>query len=277
MKNFNNCWYDNIAENQKFIFDDTICSSDNNNLNTVNAMHIAICDDEKSYHKIFLGYVKNYLALHENNCENVVIDCYSCGEQLIEAYETGKLYDLVYLDIKMKKVSGFDAAKIIRDYDTKALIIFITSLKDYIFNSFEYQPFWFLIKPVYEEKFNHVFKQAIAQINDKKNRRYSFYTRDRGLISLEINKIIYLESILRKITLYTSNQQYTYYANLKEEEDKLTDFNFIRIHKGYLVNMEYIQRINKSNIVLKNSMILPLSEHRLKAVFDSFTSFLVRY
>lgn len=240
-------------------------------------MHIAICDDEKSYHKIFLGYVKNYLALHENNCENVVIDCYSCGEQLIEAYETGKLYDLVYLDIKMKKVSGFDAAKIIRDYDTKALIIFITSLKDYIFNSFEYQPFWFLIKPVYEEKFNHVFKQAIAQINDKKNRRYSFYTRDRGLISLEINKIIYLESILRKITLYTSNQQYTYYANLKEEEDKLTDFNFIRIHKGYLVNMEYIQRINKSNIVLKNSMILPLSEHRLKAVFDSFTSFLVRY
>ncbi len=277
MKNCNNFWYDNIAENQKFIFDDTICSSDNNNLNTVNAMHIAICDDEKSYHKIFLGYVKNYLALHENNCENVVIDCYSCGEQLIEAYETGKLYDLVYLDIKMKKVSGFDAAKIIRDYDTKALIIFITSLKDYIFNSFEYQPFWFLIKPVYEEKFNHVFKQAIAQINDKKNRRYSFYTRDRGLISLEINKIIYLESILRKITLYTSNQQYTYYANLKEEEDKLTDFNFIRIHKGYLVNMEYIQRINKSNIVLKNSMILPLSEHRLKAVFDSFTSFLVRY
>lgn len=81
--------------------------------------------------------------MHENDCNDVVIDCYTSGEQLIEAYESGVLYDLIYLDIKMKKVSGFDAAKVIRGYDTRAIIIFITSLKDYIFNSFEYQPFGF--------------------------------------------------------------------------------------------------------------------------------------
>ena len=277
MKECNDFWYDNLAEEQKLIIYDERCSSENNNLNQVDAMHIAICDDDKNYVELFLGYIKNYLALLENNCEDVVIDCYTCGEQLIEAYETGIIYDLIYLDIKMKKVSGFDAAKIIRDYDSKALIIFITSLKDYIFNSFEYQPFWFLIKPVFEEKFYHVLKQAVAQINDIKNRRYSFYTRDRGLISLEISKIMYMESILRKIILHASNQQYTYYANLKEEEDKLSKYNFIRIHKGYLVNMEYIRRINKSNIVLNNNMVLPLSEHRLKTVFDSFTSYLARY
>lgn len=240
-------------------------------------MYIAICDDDKNYRELFFSYIKNYSALHEKKCEGLVVDCYNCGEQLIEAYEAGKMYDLVYLDIKMKNLSGFDSAKIIRGYDSKALIVFITSLKDYIFNSFEYGPFWFLIKPVCEEKFEHVFKQAISQINDIKNKRYSFYTRDHGLLSIETSKIMYLESILRKITLYTGNEQYTYYANLKEEEEKLTKYNFVRVHKGFLVNMEFIQRINKSNIVLNNNEVLPLSEHRLKTVFDSFTSYLARY
>ena len=276
MKGCNDFCYDNFIEEQKIVLRDTCCDSDRIDLNSVDGMNIAICDDDKSYLEIFLGYIKNYLALQEKNCEGVVVDCYNCGEQLIEAYGTGKAYDLIYLDIKMKNISGFDTAKIIRDYDSRALIIFITSLKDYIFNSFEYRPFWFLIKPVYEEKFGYVFKQAIAQINDIKNRKFSFYTRDHGLMSIETSKIIYLESILRKIILYTNNRQYTYYANLKEEEEKLTKYNFIRIHKGYLVNMEYIQRINKSNIVLNNNVVLPLSEHRIKTVFDSFTSYLAR-
>ncbi|NLE24546.1 MAG: response regulator [Clostridiaceae bacterium] len=272
MKECYDFWYDNLVEKHNLL--DT--NSDKKILGSVGAMHIAVCDDDKIYLDLFLNYIKDYLAMLENSCDGVVLDCYTTGEELVEAYKTGKAYDLIYLDIKMKKISGFDAAKIIRNYDSKALIIFITSLKDYIFNSFEYQPFWFLIKPVYREKFGHVLKQAIAKINEIKNKRYSFYTRDHGLMSLEIDRIMYLESILRKIILYTSNHQFTYYANLKEEEAKLTKYNFIRIHKGYLVNMEYIQRINKSNIVLKNNMVLPLSEHRLKVVFDSFTSFLAR-
>ena len=275
MKECNDFWYDSLAKKHKLLFDNNCYNSVNNDLEPGDSMYIALCDDDKSYLELFLSYIRNYLALQEN-CEGVAIDCYTSGEQLIEAYESGKSYDLIYLDIKMKNVSGFDAAKVIRQIDSKALIIFITSLKDYIFNSFEYRPFWFLIKPVYEDKFCYVLKQAMAQIHDIKNNRYSFYTRDYGLMSIEISKIMYLESILRKIILYTSNKQFTYYANLKEEEEKLTKYNFTRIHKGYLVNMEYIQRINKSNIVLKNNVVLPLSEHRLKAVFDNFTSYLAR-
>ena len=238
-------------------------------------MYIAICDDDKKYLNLFLGYIKNYLASLENSCAGVVIDCYTCGEQLVDAYRAGKSYDLIYLDIKMKKVSGFDAAKIIREYDSKALIIFITSLRDYIFNSFEYQPFWFLIKTVYEEKFGYVLRQAIAQINEKKNKRYSFYTRENGLMSIEINRIMYLESVLRKVVLHTSSQQFTYYANLKEEEEKLTKYNSESIKVIWLIWNTYKELISP-NIVLKNNVVLPLSEHRLKEVFDRFTSYLAR-
>ncbi|NLO92797.1 MAG: response regulator transcription factor [Clostridiaceae bacterium] len=238
-------------------------------------MQIAVCDDEKVYLDLYLNQIKRLIAMQDKNYE-VIIDCYSSGEELITAYDAGKEYDIIILDIKMKDLSGFDVAKIIRQYNDDTLIIFITSLKDYIYNSFEYQPFWFLIKPVTNERFKHVIMKAVAYIIGTKGKNHSFYTRDAGIISLEINKIMYLESCLRKINIYTNTQSFSYYATLKEEEQKLKNHNFVRSHKAYLVNMAYIKRINKGSIILKNNKSIPLSERRRKAVFDSFTSFLER-
>lgn len=238
-------------------------------------MQIAICDDEKTYLDFCICRIKGLVAREENNCE-LIIDAYSSGEQLIKAYEAGKEYDLVLLDIKMQELSGFDVARIIRKHNKNILIIFISSLGNHILNSFEYHPFWFLVKPVTDEKFVHVFKKAASYIMEDRNKLHSFYTQETGLTSLEINKILYLESRLRKVTIYTRTQTFTYYANLKEEQEKLKENNFVRSHKGYLVNMAYIHSINKNNIVLKSRKVVPLSEHRHKEVFDCFTDYIAR-
>lgn len=239
-------------------------------------MQIAFCDDEKVCLDLLVGYAKKYLSSYERNIGRIVIDRFASGEELLNAYQQGKRYDLIYLDIRMEKINGFETAKEIRTLDNKAMIIFVTSLGDYILNCFEYRPFWFIIKPVSEEKFNHVFSRALMEITNIRTRKYSFFTKEYGNLCLDIDKIMYLESILRKINIYATMEQYTYYANISEEEEKLKNYDFVRIHKGYLVNMAYIRRINKNNVVLKNSIVLPLSERRHKYVFDSFTSYLAR-
>lgn len=239
-------------------------------------MQIAVCDDEKVFLDLLSGTIKNCMAEYDGNLSEFHIDAFLSGEQLLEAYGQGQRYDLIFLDIRMKTLNGFETAKNLREIDNDVFIIFVTSLVDYIFNSFEYRPFWFLVKPVETEKFRHVFFKAMAEINNDKKGVYTFFTREDGLLSIEINKIIYLESALRKIVLFTSAGQYSYYANITVEEEKLKQYDFIRIHKGYLVNMAYIQRIKKDNVILKNGVELPLSEHRFKAVFDSFTSYLAR-
>ncbi len=245
-------------------------------LNSGELIQIALCDDEKIYLELLTEYIKKYLASYNENGYQVVIDKYTSGEQLIEAYSQGKYYDLIYLDIRMKEINGFETAQEIRKFDNKVMIIFVTSLSDYIINSFEYRPFWFIIKPVSEEKFRHVFSRAVIEITDIRTKKYSFFTKDYGNLCIDIDKIIYLESILRKINIYAPMNQFTYYANLSDEEEKLKKYDFVRIHRGYLVNMAYIQRINKKNVVLKNSIVLPLSERRYKCVFDEFTSYLAR-
>lgn len=235
-------------------------------------MNIAICDDEKFYLSHCQSIIENLFAKQEI-CFEYLIDCYTSGEQLIHACSFGKQYDLVYLDIKMQKLCGFDTAKGLRKLDEKALIIFLTSFQNYVFNSFEYQPFWFLNKPISEEKFNHVFKCAAQKILGDKNVMHSFYSRESGQVCLEINKIIYLESSLRKIIIHTSNDRYSYYGTLKEEMEKFKKHNFTRSHNAFLVNMSYINRIEKTEIVLKDSNRIPISEHKYKSVIDSFTRF----
>ncbi|HBR03536.1 MAG TPA: hypothetical protein DD738_13110 [Ruminiclostridium sp.] len=239
-------------------------------------MDIAICDDEKVYLDLLSSYIKNCMAVHGDSLGEIMVDTYSSGKLLLDEFHQGKRYDLIFLDIRMKDLNGYDTAKHLRDMGSNSMIIFITSMADYIFSSFEYKPFWFLIKPISEEKFTHVFLKAFSEIKSIKKGNYSFYTRECGLVNIEINKILYLESSLRKIVLYTFNSQFIYYASMADEEAKLSRYDFIRIHKGYLVNMLYIQRINKSNVVLKNGAVLPLSEHRFKEVFDQFTSYLAR-
>ena len=271
MKNKQQFWYDNHEQNK----------NGNPILNSIHiksgdSMNIAVCDDEKVCLDLLSGYIKSCIATLDGNFCEATVETYFSGEQLLEAYSQGKQYDVLFLDIKMKTLSGFETAKALRELDSKVIIIFVTSLGEYIFNSFEFKPFWFIVKPVAEDKFRHILLKAITEVKGKKTGEYSFFSREIGLVNLDPHRILYLESILRRIIIHTTNQQYSCYASLTAEEQKLSRYDFIRIHKGFLVNMAQIQRINKVNVVLKNSVVLPLSEHRYKAVYDSFTSYLAR-
>lgn len=271
-----------MKDNQMFWYDDHIqIKNDSISLDSIrdksgDCMIIAVCDDDKVYVDLLSGYIKNCVATLDESNGEILIETFYSGEQLLEAYNQGKHFDLLFLDIKMKAMSGFETAKVIRESDNKAIIVFVTSLSDYIFNSFEFKPFWFLIKPVTEEKFRYVLLKALTEVKGNKTGEYSFFSREIGLVSLAPSRILYLESILRRVNIHTSNQQYSCYASLTAEEQKLKKYDFVRIHKGFLVNMAQIQRINKTNVVLKNGVVLPLSEHRYKTVYDSFTSYLAR-
>lgn len=278
MEKHNQFCYDKFGSLYKYSFNQIAKPrGDFSILNSGEILQVAFCDDEKVCLDLLAGYIRKCVAFDNENNSQVIVDKFTSGEQLIEAYNQGKSYDLIYLDIKMGKMSGFDTAKEIRKLDNESMIIFVTSLADYVLNSFEYRPFWFIIKPVSEEKFRHVFNRAVVEITNIRTKKYSFFTKEYGHLCMDIDKIIYLESILRKIIIHAATEHFAFYANLSEEEEKLKKYDFVRIHKGYLVNMAYIQRINNSNVVLKNGIVLPLSERRYKCVFDEFTSYLARF
>jgi len=232
---------------------------------------IAICDDEG----IHIEIIETYLNKHKNTIDLESFK-FSSGESLLASYQAGSYFDLIYLDIKMDKLSGIDTAKEIRKIDKKVLIIFITSMSEYVFYGYEVRAFYFIIKPVKEEQFCRLFIQAYHEHLAEGENIYTFKFRD-SLLKLSIDEIIYLESDGRKINLFTSDNKYSFYGSIPEEMRKLKNHFFILVHRCILVNMKYINRINKNDILLQHvNQTIPLSKKRYKEVYDEFVKYITR-
>jgi two-component system response regulator LytT len=239
-------------------------------------MQIAVCDDEKVFMDQMMKYLDKHIPLLEETYGQIAVETFSSGEALLCAYQENKRYDILFLDLRMDKINGFEAARQIRLMDNRVIIIFITSLMEYVFKSFEYKPFWYMTKPITESGYISVLKKALAEHHSVITNEYAFKTREDGLERVNITNIIYLESLSRQIKLHTIDGDYFFYGSINKEEAKLTPFGFVRIHKSFLVNTLFIQRVGRTSLYLKNGEALPISERRYKTVFDVYTDFLAR-
>lgn len=104
-------------------------------------MTIAICDDEK----IICSQVEKLVKNQEPNCD---IKLFDSGEELLK--EQGK-FDIIFLDIQMDGINGIETARILRNKKEETILIFITGIKEYVFEAFDVSAFHYLLKPI-EEK-----------------------------------------------------------------------------------------------------------------------------
>lgn len=218
-------------------------------------MKIAVCDDEKIFRDIITGYLQPYKANNPNMSETE----FACGEDLVAAYERGERFDLILLDVEMKGLSGVEAAKQIRALDDTVMIVFITSHTKYVPEAFILSAFQFLVKPVGQEMFNTEFERAMRTY---KKMKYRYSISYQGELSvLEVKGIFYVETYNRHMRAATSSGSFEYTGKITTEEKKLTELDFVRCHKGYLVNMHHIYRVDNDEFELTHKERIPISKH----------------
>lgn len=113
---------------------------------------IAICDDEPAVRKQMEAYFKELESVF-------CISYFESGEALLES---DVLYDVIFLDIDMKGISGIDTARKIRVRDKKAKIIYVTAYEDFREYAFGVHAFGYLVKPVEKEKFWKSFRKLLT-------------------------------------------------------------------------------------------------------------------
>ena len=232
---------------------------------------IAICDDEKN--------IRSYLTslIREQNTECEITEYASADEYL----SSGMEHDLLFLDIELKgSASGMDGmgmARQIRGMEQikQPVIIFVTGYEKYVYDAFDVDASGYLVKPVNEQRFAEVFNRAqdkiLSESEQKKKTLLIQYAGANKAIPLE--NIYYMESQKHKIVLYTKDRELEYYAKIGELEEELQG-HFCRIHKGYLVNLSYVDEYSRTEIILTNGDKLPLSKYKYEDFVKSYLHFM---
>lgn len=223
-------------------------------------MRIAICDDSKE-NLALLEDVVDGLKLRETE-----VECFENGESLLRYITDSKdnFYQIYLLDIEMPGINGLDTAKQIREIDKRAIIIFVTAYSDYVFSSFEVQPFRFINKPIDREKLENVIHAAVNYIYTSK--RYIFISVEKAKIQLCCEDIMYFEGDKRKVNVYLPEETYSFYSKMSDIEKMVDNSWFVRIHVSFIVNMDYVKAIYTDEIVLNNGVHLPVSRKYQKSV-----------
>ncbi|MBZ5753685.1 MULTISPECIES: LytR/AlgR family response regulator transcription factor [Metabacillus] len=157
--------------------------------------------------------------------------------------------DVVFLDVEMPRMNGMEAAKVLMELKNAPLVVFATAYPQFAAEAFRYDAVDYLLKPYDEDQ----LKETIERI-EKKFKGY--YEKDpgkpTGKLAFEANgEILYFDpkDILYmfrddKLTkMIVKTGEFETKTPLKELESKLSTFHFFRIHKSYLVNLEYITRL----------------------------------
>jgi DNA-binding LytR/AlgR family response regulator len=223
-------------------------------------MRIAICDDSKE-NLALLEDVVDGLKLRETE-----VECFENGESLLRYISDSKenFYQIYLLDIEMPGINGLETAKQIREIDKRAIIIFVTAYSDYVFSSFEVQPFRFINKPVDREKLENVIHAAVNYIYTSK--RYIFISVDKAKIQLCCEDIMYFEGDKRKVNVYLPEETYSFYSKMSDIEKMVDNSWFVRIHVSFIVNMDYVKAIYTDEIVPNNGIHLPVSRKYQRSV-----------
>lgn len=185
---------------------------------------------------------------------------------------TYQSYSVFFLDIQLKKMSGLEVAKRLRQEGYQGPIIFLTAFREYVFHGYEVHAMNYLLKPVKEDP---LFLCLDEIAKDLSGNSY-LYRNKQDIISIPYKDILSFSSSLHYIDILTVSDHFCQYATLNNIIEYLPK-EFIRIHKSCIVNMAHIYKISSSTIVLSNHMTTQIGRSYIKSVIDEFTAYSTRF
>lgn len=238
-------------------------------------INIAVCDDDKQALNSISGAI---YGVFRANGYTITIDTFPSADELNKVIAKTH-YDLVFLDIDMPGTDGINYGKRMRELEYCPEIIYVSNLEDRVFESLSVQPFGFIRKSNFIKDVNDVVNLFISSHNFVKNKKKIILNTHGAEINVYIKDIIYFEGsgVYQQMYLNNNDKPTEINSRMEKLENELTDFGFMRIHKGFLVNYIYISRICTNNVYLDNGKMLPISRRKSNEIKSQYLSYSRKY
>jgi len=205
-----------------------------------------IVDDEPSAQELLKQYVADTPQLElVDTCDDALEARERLGEEPV---------DLLLLDINMPKLSGIGLLRSISD---PPAVILTTAYDEYALEGYELDVVDYLLKPFSFER----FLKAISKVEERLNVRinggseYMLVKADRKTYKVNLNDILYIESMGDYVTIVTRSKRLTAYHTLKNLESELPGDRFLRIHKSYIIALPKVEYLEGNSVGIADEKI----------------------
>jgi len=238
-------------------------------------LRIAVCDDEQKHINVISGALK---SIFSNYGAETDIRAFSDGRDLLNGLDAAGC-DLVFLDINMPSIDGLELGRILKNRDAAPEIIYVSGREDLVYETFRTHPFGFVRKSKFMSDINDVVGQYLSQKSKKtEEEQLVIGGRDEKRI-VKYKDIVYIEgkNIYQNLFLSSEAAPVEIRSTIDKLEKELKDKGFFRIHKGYLINLNYVKKLDgNNNVILTNGAAIPISRAKTAQFKDEFYAYLRR-
>ncbi len=230
-------------------------------------MRIAVCDDEERFREQERELIDKLAGSMD-----VVVDAYSDGRKLLEAFDK-KPYDVLFLDIEMPAMDGITLAKKLRERSDSIYIVFLTGHVEYALDGYEVNALRYLTKPVQEDK----LREVLRFVMDKSTSKRQLLIKEDGEETLiNVADIIYFEAQNQYVMIYTTDGDHLVRYNIGDFEEQLKSDGFFRVHRGYLISLAKVKKLVKSDVLMEGAdseISLPVSRSNIKPLKEALYAY----
>lgn len=225
-------------------------------------LNCVVVDDSSVQRIIISKLVANHLNL------NLV-------EEFNNATEANKYInthdiDLLFLDIEMPGISGFD---LLDGLTQKPQVVFISSKSDYAIKAFDYDATDYIQKPITSERFDAAVKRAmnlheLSMEKEEEDVEYIFIKSKLKRIKIALAEIKWVEAFGDYIKVVVEEESHLVLSTLKSFNEELPKYKFVRVHKSFIVNIDKVEKFNSKFAEIGTSKI-PLSRDKKNDLRDA--------
>lgn len=234
-------------------------------------VQIAVCDDNIDELSNIIQLINQYRISKNLNCEYAV---FQNGFELISVLEKGKSFDLYCLDIIMPAFTGIDVAKEIRVFDKNVPILFFTSSPEFALESYSVKAINYVLKPISKEKLFFTFDEVLERIKMPEEDAIIVKSIE-GIQKILISTLVFAEIIGRNVLYHLlSGKIIECTQSFTSVCDKLMKYNcFIKTHRAYIVNMQYVNTIENHQVILQNLSTVPIAQGKAREIKQHYLDF----
>lgn len=236
---------------------------------------VFLCDDNQSMVEKYSEWIKETA---NKNGINITLSTFESGEAMIfQLLDNPNQADVIYLDILMNAMNGIETAKKLRSLGCNSEIVFLTTSEDYVFEAFDISPVQYLIKEsTLPEQFEEVFLRAVT-LSEKKDTEMFVCESKNARKVIPLKDISHFEIYKRLVSVHFQEEEsFEFYGTMEQLEKQLAGKDFVRVHRSYMVNLQYIRKFQRMSLILKTGEVIPIGGTYSKLVNQTFSDYISR-